>query len=152
VPWAARNAEARKTGVNATVQRGLSLGLFGIFGRSRAARVRPGARSVDLHPNLVPEASLTAVKLLKEQAAGFDPAPQPYRAAAEIIGYCMIGADAFAAANEPALAAEVERRMETALDSGTSVDAKLVLLMLHARVIQPGVVEAFQLESGAEGD
>jgi hypothetical protein len=137
-----------------TVQRGLSLGLFGIFGRSSELREFDRAlRSVDLHPNLVPEAvKLTAVKLLKEQAAGFDPAPQPYRAAAEIIGYCMIGADAFAAANEPALAAEVERRMETALDSGTSVDAKLVLLMLHARVIQPGVVEAFQLESGAEGD
>jgi hypothetical protein len=137
-----------------TVQRGLSLGLFGIFGRSSALREFDRAlRSVDLHPNLVPEAvKLTAVKLLKEQATGFDPAPQSYRAAAEIIGYCMIGADGFAAANEPELAAEVERRMETALDSGTSVDAKLVLLMLHARVIQPSVVDSFQLESSAEGD
>lgn len=134
------------------MQRGLSLGLFGIFGRSSELREFDRAlRSVDLHPNLVPEAvKLTAVKLLKEQATGFDPVPQSYRAAAEIVGYCMIGADAFAAANEPALAAEVERRIETALDSGTSVDAKLVLLTLHARVIQPSVVEAFQLESGAD--
>lgn len=137
-----------------TVQRGLSLGLFGIFGRSSALREFDRAlRSVDLHPNLVPEAvKLTAVKLLKEQATGFDPAPQFYRAAAEIIGYCMIGADAFAAANEPALAAEVERRIEAALKSGTSLDAKLVLLTLHARVIQPSVVDFFQLESSAEED
>ena len=97
------------------------------------------------------EFKLTAVKLLKEQATGFDPAPQSYRAAAEIIGYCMIGADAFAAANEPALAAEVERRIDAALKSGTS-DAKLVLLTLHARVIQPSVIASFQLESSSEGD
>jgi hypothetical protein len=136
------------------VQRGLSLGLFGIFGRSPELREFDKAlRSVDLHPNLVPEAvKLTAVKLLKEQAAGSDPAPQAYRAAVEIIAYCMIGADAFAAANGPELAAEVERRIETALDQGTSADAKLVLLTLHAKVIQPSVIAGFQLESGAEGD
>ena len=139
-----------ETGAMPTVQRGLSLGLFGIFGRSPALREFDRAlRSVDLHPKLVPEAvKLTAVKLLKQQA-GSDPASQSCRAAAEIVGYCMVGADVFAAANEPALAAEVEGRIETALASGTSVDAKLVLLMLHAGVIQPGVVDSFQLESAA---
>ena len=137
-----------------TVQRGLSLGLFGIFGRSSELREFDRAlRSVDLHPKLVPEAvKLTAVKLLKEQAGSRELQPQSYRAAAEIIGYCMIGADAFAAANEPALAAEVERRIDAALKSGTSLDAKLVLLTLHARVIQPSVVASFQLESSSEGD
>ena len=45
----------------------------------------------------------------------------------------MIGGDAFAAANDASLAAEVERRIEAALDSGTDLDAKLVLLALHAR-------------------
>lgn len=128
------------------VQRGLSLGLFGRFGRSAALRQFDGAlRAVDLHPNLVPEAvKLTAVRLLR--AAG-EPAPQAYRAAAEIIGYCMIGAQSFAGANDPALAAQVERRIEAALDTGASLDAKLVLLTLHARVIQPSVVDHFQLES-----
>jgi hypothetical protein len=144
----------RRNRVTPTVQHGLSLGLFGIFGRSGELREFDKAlRSVDLHPNLVPEAvKLTAVKLLKEQTTGFDPAPQSYRAAAEIIGYCMIGADGFSAANEPALAAVVERRIEAALKSGTNLDAKLVLLTLHARVIQPSVVASFQLESNAEGD
>jgi hypothetical protein len=136
------------------VQRGLSLGLFGLFGRSPELRQFDRAlRSVDLHPNLVPEAvKLTAVRLLAEHAAGQEAAPQSYRAAAEIIAYCMIGAHSFASANDSELAARVERRIDAALDSGASLDAKLVLLTLHARVIQPSVVEDFQLESGAEGD
>jgi hypothetical protein len=79
-----------------------------------------------------------------------EPAPQSYREAAELIAYCMIGADAFAGANQEELAAEVERRIETALGAGSSLDAKLVLLTLHADVIQPSVVEFFQLESGVE--
>jgi len=132
------------------LQRGLSLGLFGRFGRSAQLREFDGAlRSVDLHPNLVPEAiKLTAVKLLMEQAPTGEPAPQAYRAAAEIIAYCMIGAQSFAGANDVGLAAQVERRIEAALGSSASLDAKLVLLTLHAKVIQPSVVEAFQLESG----
>jgi len=132
------------------VQRGLSLGLFGRFGRSAQLREFDGAlRSVDLHPNLVPEAiKLTAVKLLMEQAPAGEPTPQAYRAAAEIIAYCMIGAQSFAGANDVGLAAQVERRIEAAFDSSAGLDAKLVLLTLHAKVIQPSVVEAFRLESG----
>jgi hypothetical protein len=131
------------------VQRGLSLGLFGRFGRSAALRRLDDAlRAVDLHPNLVPEAvKLTAVRLLREDAPAGEPAPQAYRDAAEIVAYCMIGAESFAGANDPALAAQIERRIEAALQSGTSLDAKLVLLTLHARVIQPSVVDHFQLES-----
>jgi hypothetical protein len=131
------------------VQRGLSLGLFGIFGRSPELRDFDKAlRSVDLHPNLVPEAvKLTAVKLIQEQAGRSTPQPEVYREAAEILAYCMIGADGFRAANDSMLAAEVEQRMEAALASGVSLDARLVLLTLQARVIQPSVVALFQLES-----
>jgi hypothetical protein len=134
------------------VQRGLSLGLFGIFGRSKELREFDKAlRSVDLHPNLVPEAvKLTAVSLIKEEGGGIKPETQSYRAAAEIVAYCMVGAESFGAANETPLAQEVERRIEAALASGTSLDAQLVLLALHAKVIQPSVVEFFQLESIAE--
>jgi hypothetical protein len=126
--------------------------LFGIFGRSQELRDFDKAlRSVDLHPNLVPEAvKLTAVKLIGEASAARKPEPDAYRAAAEIVAYCMIGAEGFGAANEGGLAEQVERRIETALESGTSLDAQLVLLALHAKVIQPSVVELFQLESGGE--
>lgn len=135
------------------MQRGLSLGLFGIFGRSQELRDFDKAlRTVDLHPNLVPEAvKLTAVKLIKEDAAARKPEPESYRNAAEIIAYCMVGAGGFGAANEAALVDQVERRIEAALDEGESLDAQLVLLALHAKVIQPSVVEFFQLESSAEG-
>lgn len=134
------------------IQRGLSIGFFGIFGRSAELRAFDQAlRAVDLHPKLVPEAlKITAVKLLVEHAESGEPAPQSYREAAELIAYCMIGADAFAGANQEELAAEVERRIETALGAGSSLDAKLVLLTLHADVIQPSVVEIFKLESGVE--
>lgn len=133
------------------MQRGLSLGLFGIFGRSQELRDFDKAlRSVDLHPNLVPEAvKITAVKLIQEGAAR-EAELQSYRAAAEIIAYCMVGAEGFSAANEPGLAEQVERRIDTALGSGTSLDARLVLLALHAKVIQPSVIEFFQLSSSDE--
>jgi hypothetical protein len=134
----------------AMARRYSSLGLFGIFGRSADLRAFDQAlRSVDLHPKLVPEAvKLTAVALLKDHAIGAEPAPQSYRAAAEIVGYCMVGPEGFAGANDELLADQVERRIEAALESGDSLDAKLVLLTLHAKVIQPSVVYRFQLESG----
>jgi len=130
----------------------LSLGFFGRFGRSPALRAFDTAlREVDLHPNLVPEAvKLTAVKMLMEQTGRDDPGPDAQRAAAEIIAYCMIGAEAFAAANGPARSEDVERRIEAALSHGTSLDARLILLTLHAKVIQPSVVEQFGLETASD--
>ena len=131
---------------------GLSLGFFGRFGRSPSLRAFDAAlRSVDLHPSLVPEAvKLTAVSLLMERTGKDDPGAESMRAAAEILAYCMIGADAFAGANGTPLAEEVERRIEAALNTGTSFDATLVLLTLHARVIQPSVVDQFGLESASD--
>jgi hypothetical protein len=126
-----------------------SFGFMGRFGRSADLRQFDQAlRSIDVHPAVVPEAvKLTAVNLLKDDAGHDDPTPQSYRAAAEIVGYCMIGADAFAGANGDDLARAVEQRIEAALPFGDGLDAQLVLLTLHARVIQPSVVEAFGLES-----
>ena len=131
-------------------QRGLSLGLFAQFGRSAELREFDKAlRSVDLHPNLVPEAvKLAAVGLLREHAPDGEPELASYRAVAEILAYCMIGGDAFAAANDAKLSSEVEGRIEAALEPGTSLDAKLVLLTLHAQVMQPSVVADFRQKSG----
>ncbi|HVL72439.1 MAG TPA: hypothetical protein VM434_11220 [Beijerinckiaceae bacterium] len=132
------------------MRRRSSIGFMGIFGRSADLRQLDEAlRSVDLHPRLVPEAvKLTVVNLLKDHAVGPEPAPQSYRAAAEIVGYCMVGAEIFSNANDPVLTERVERRIEAALESGDSLDAQLVLLTLHAKVIQPSVVAQFDLRSG----
>jgi hypothetical protein len=129
--------------------RGPSIGFLGRFGRSSDLRQLDEAlRALDVHPNLVPEAvKITVVKLLREHAPGNTPAPQAYRDAAEIVGYCMIGAEPFAGANDEDLARQVERRIEAALVTGDSLDAQLILLTLHANVIQPSVVERFGLES-----
>ena len=135
------------------VRRRPSLGLFGIFGRSPELRqLDQTFRSLDVHPRLVPEAvKLTIVSLLEDHATGGKPAPQAYRAAAEIVGYCIMGPAAFAAVDDPQLATEVERRIERALEFSSTLDAKLVLLTLHAGVIQQSVVEYFQLESVGDG-
>lgn len=124
------------------------LGLFGRFGRAEVLRQLDAAlRAVDLHPALVPEAvKLAAVRLLA--ADGRKPTAVDHAAAAELFGYCMIGADGFAGANDETLAAAVEQRIEAAIADGTSRDARLVLLLLHAGVVQPSVIARFGLEVG----
>ena len=129
-----------------------SFGLFGVFGRSSDLRQLDQAlHALDVHPRLVSEAiKLTVVNLVADHAIGAEPAPQAYRAAAEIIAYCMVGAEAFADVNGADLEFQTERRIEAAIGSGVNLDAQLVLLTMHAGVIQPSVVEQFQLQSADE--
>ena len=126
-----------------------SIGFLGRFGRSFDLRQFDEAlRSLDLHPNLVPEpVKITTVNVLADHAAEADPDSKAYRAAAEILACCMIGIEPFAATNGEALAREVEGRIEAALKSGDNLDAQLILLMLHAKVIQPDVVARFRLQA-----
>jgi len=42
----------------------------------------------------------------------------------------------------------VEARLAAALDAGVSLDARIVLLTLHAGVIRASVVERYDLEAG----
>jgi hypothetical protein len=134
------------------VRRNSSIGFMGIFGRSSDLRQLDQAlRSVDLHPKLVPEAvKLTVCALLKDQANSDDPPAEVYRPAAEIVAYCMVGENGFAGANGTELTETVERRIEAALVAGDSLDAQLVLLTMHAKVMQPSVVQRFGLESAPD--
>ena len=124
------------------------LGFLGIFGRSQELRrLDQALRAVDLHHRLVPEAvKLTTLKLLKE-AHGGSPDPRAFAAAAELLGYCMLGPQSFADSNGAGVTAAVEARLEAALATGDSLDARLVLLALYAGVIQPIVVERYGLEA-----
>lgn len=126
-----------------------SLGFLGRFGRSADLRALDLAlREVDMHPNLVPEAvKLTLVKLMRAHAPGGRLQQQDIQASAELTAYCMAGPSAFAAVNDPVLARRVERRIEAALDEDDGLDAQIILLMLHAGLIQPIVVDTFGLES-----
>ncbi len=125
------------------------LGLFGMFGRSQELpSLDQALRDGGLHPRLVPDAvKLTTVKLLTE-AAGANPGPRLYAAAAELLGYCVLGAQGFADYNGRGLTESVEARLVAALEAGDSLDAQVVLLALHAGVIQPSVVERYGLEAG----
>ena len=125
------------------------LGLFGMFGRSLELQSLDQAlRDGGLHPRLVPDAvKLTTVKLLKE-AGGANPGPRLYAAAAELLGYCILGARGYTDSNGPSLTESVEARLTAALEAGDSLDARVILLALHAGVIQPSVVERYELEAG----
>lgn len=127
----------------------LSLGFMGRFGRSASLRTLDAdLRAVDLHPNLVPEAvKLAALRILMDQTGGRDPSAEKSRAAAELLAYCMLGEETFTSANGTGLTDTVESRIDAALGLGTTSDAKLILLALHANVIQPSVVERYRLEA-----
>jgi hypothetical protein len=124
------------------------LGLFGIFGRSQELqRLDKALMGVGLHPRFVTESvKLTTLKLLGEAGAGTDLAS--YEAAAELLGYCVLGAQGFTEHNDPSLTDAVEGRLAAALETGDNLDAKIVLLTLHAGVIQPSVVKHYGLRSG----
>lgn len=126
-----------------------SIGFFGIFGRSSDLRRLDAAlRAVDAHPALAPEgAKLAIVNLMKDRVGGEFPPEAAYGPVAELVGYCLLGAGAFAAANGEDRSLAVERRVEAALAAGDSADAQLVLLTLHAKLIQDSVIERFELRA-----
>ncbi|MCV0395866.1 MAG: hypothetical protein K5872_06370 [Rhizobiaceae bacterium] len=132
-------------------RRNASLGFFGMFGRSEDLRALDRAlRDADLHPALVPEGvKLTVVNLMKDAYASDEPPPEAYRRAADLLAYCVGGAEAFEGAVGTGRLRDVERRIEAAIDHDGGYDAELVLLALHSRLISPEVVERFDLR--AEG-
>ena len=123
-----------------------SLGFLGMFGRSGDLRQLDDAlRKADLHPALVPEGvKLTIVNLMNDRWPDEPPA-DAYQSAAQLCSYCVAGPDVFEQANgrEPTLA--VERRIEAALEAGDSFDAQIVLMTLHAKLINAEVVERYEL-------
>jgi hypothetical protein len=121
------------------------LGFLGRFGRARELRDLDDAlRAVDLHPAMVADAvELAAVRLMAAEKPALNPAD--HAAAAELLAYCIVGEEAFAAANDAALADAVAARIERAVEIGDDLDARLVLLLMHAGIVQPSVVERFGL-------
>lgn len=130
-------------------RRNSSLGFFGMFGRSSDLRhLDKALRAVDLHPALVPEGvKLTIVNLMKDAWPEREPPEDAYLPLAGLFAYCVVGRDAFVQVNGEARLADVEVRIERALEADESLDAQIVLLALHARLINPEVVERFGLSA-----
>lgn len=121
--------------------------LFDLLGRSTAIRALDDAlRSAGLHPLLVPEpVKLTMIQLNKKYGPAV-PQAAAFADAAQLLGYCILGHEQFAESNSPDDAAAADQRLEAALEHGDSLDAKLVLLTLHAGLISPEIADRIDLE------
>lgn len=122
-----------------------------MFGRSSDLRQLDAAlRGVDLHPALVPEGvKMTIVNLMKDH--GIDEMPEAYPVVADMFGYAVMGANAFEGIHGDARLQAVEARVEKALETGEGMDALLLLLALHARLIQPELVERYGIALEDDG-
>jgi len=126
-----------------------SLGFLGLFGRSGDLRQLDTAlRAADLHPALVPEGvKLTIVNLMKDHWPK-EPPVSAYPAVAALLAYCVAGPETFEQANGPGATREAESRIENALDAPEGLDAQIVLLALHAKLMNAYVIERFDLSAG----
>src|SRR5690606_27267995 len=121
-----------------------SIGFFGLFGRSGDLRQLDAAlRAADLHPALVPEGvKLTIVNLMKDHWRDEPPA-SAYLPLAGLLAYCVAGPEPYGIVNGRDNAEDVERRIETALGLPDSLDAQVMLLAFHAKLMNAAVVDRF---------
>ncbi len=132
-------------------RRSSSFGFMGRFGRSSDLRQLDAAlREADLHPLLVPEGvKLAAVNLMKD-ALGEEPSAPAYPPVGALMAYCVHGPSPFAAVNGEGATLAVEERIARAVEAGEGLDAELILLMVHAKLLNPGVRETFGIEVAEE--
>ena len=88
---------------------------------------------------------LTTLKQLKEASPGRAPDLRAYAAAAELISYCVLGREGFTQSNDADQTESVETRLIDAMEMGHGLNARLVLLTLHAGLIHASVVERYKL-------
>ena len=124
-----------------------SFGFLGRFGRSEDLRRLDFAlRAADLHPSVVPEGvKLALVNLLKHHF-GDEPPESAYAPAAALLAYCALGSEAFGRANGAEALEHATGRVDQALERSQSLDAGIVLLAFHAKLIQPSVVERHDID------
>lgn len=125
-------------------RRSSSFGFMGMFGRSHdLRRLDKALRAADLHPMLVPEGVKLATVNLMKDAEGGEPPDHAYPYVADLLAFCALGANGFAGANGIERLEAVEERLSAALETGEGLDASLVLLALHAKLLNPGIVEEY---------
>lgn len=123
------------------------LGIFGIFGRSQEMqRFDQALRSAGLNPRLVSDAvKITILKQLKQASGGAPPDLRAFTMAAELLSYCVLGGQEFLNSKGELETEVVEARLMTAIEEGQGLDARLVILAVHAGLVHPSVVERFNL-------
>lgn len=123
-------------------------GLFGLFGRSSALKALDQAlRAAGLHPAVVPEAVKLTIVRLNRHATAPQQRDAAFGEAACLLAYCMLGRAQFETSNGTEAAERAEERLEAAMAAGDSLDARLVLLAMHAGVIAPEFTARLDVES-----
>lgn len=121
--------------------------LFDMLGRSTAMRALDDAlRASGVHPVLVPEPVKLTVIQLNKKLGGARSQDVAFAEAAQLLAYCTLGHEQFAAANSPEDADRIDHRVETALEDGDTLDAKLILLALHAGLIASEIADRIELD------
>lgn len=128
------------------------LGFFGLFGRSRTMRRLDDAlRAAGVHQRALPDAVKLAILKLLGGTRGDGPDAMACTAAAELVGYCVLGAQGFHEGAGLARTEAAEARIDAALAAADSLDARLVLLTLHSGTIQASVVDRYDLRADEAG-
>jgi hypothetical protein len=121
--------------------------MFALFGPSREMQsLNDALRAAGVHPRTIPDAvKITTLKQLKEANGGAPPDSGAIGRAADLLGYCVLGPQAYAAKNGSERITAVEERLNAAIESGVGLDARLILLTLHAGLTHRELIERHQL-------
>lgn len=121
-----------------------------MLGRSTAMRALDDAlRASSVHPLLVPEpVRLTMIQLNKKLGDAIHQ-NVAFAKGAQLLACCMLGYEQFADSISGEDAVCVDFRVQTAFDEGDTLDAKLILLALHAGLMAPEIADRIDLEKNA---
>lgn len=121
--------------------------IFDLFGKSAALKALDAAlRDAGLHPATVPEpVKLTLLKLAQPAIAaqGHDAALADI---AQFFAFAMLGPATHAEQNGPDATANAETRLDAAIKDGDSLDARIILLALHAGLISPEIADRIEAD------
>lgn len=122
-------------------------GIFSMFGRSEDQHLLDQAiRDAGLHPRLVPDAvKIVLQRQVKETGADADERQALRARDCELLAYCALGPGEFTDIHGEEMTQALEQRLEQALEAGNSRDARLVVLFLHAGLVDQDVTDRYAL-------
>ena len=133
------------------VKRGVSVGFLGKFGRSQDLRYLDAAlQDAHLFPGVIPEpANMTAVSLMSEYQP--EPPAAAYPPVGALMALCAFGIEEFTEHNGASQSAATVQRFEKALERGEGLDASIILLMLHAKLLHESLKDEYAIETDEAG-
>jgi hypothetical protein len=123
------------------------IGIFSMFGRSADQQLLDQTiRDAGLHPRLVPDAvKIVLQRQIKETGSNADERQVLRADLSSLLAYCMLGPDEFTDLHGEARTAAVELRLDHALMAGDNRDARMILLFMHAGLVNGHVTDRYGL-------